>query len=133
MTDCYSEKGNNITVLTGKNFNGSTIRNGEPGLLHVFANWCSHCISKVDNMLCLADAVKEEGWKIYCMDGSLPENNQAAIALDIQHFPMFFTVSSGGKTTKLDVNNVEGAVEGMCNANPKKCKILNTKFNSCKK
>ena len=126
-------KSKNVTALEPNHFSKTQITKGpnnkRHGLLMAYAPWCGHCKSKIDDIICLADSMKQENWKMYTLNA-----DKHCDILDIEKYPTFFSVDGKGQTVKLtEVRGVDDAVIKMCQANEDKCiEEVQQPFNSSK-
>ena len=94
-----------------------------PGVLKVYATWCPHCISKVEDLNRLAKLLKPQGMAIYVLEG---EQNPIFLSkYKVQGFPTFFeTLEDGSIGKQLQVGGVPDIVRERCGNNKSVCAFI---------
>jgi len=89
-----------------------------PGLLKIYAPWCPHCISKVDDMNRLAKILPQEGAQVYVINA---EKNQIfSRFFNIEGYPSFAYVNQNKMVEPLTnsdgepVYDTQSVIKALC-------------------
>jgi thiol-disulfide isomerase/thioredoxin len=118
----FGEKYNKSDVieLKGINFKNKKITHSafknKFGFLKVYAPWCPHCTSMVDDMKFLGKELKKEDITIGALNSMNPNNDMIVKQLGVEYFPYLFMVKDDGALEHVDLtsHSVESILDTIC-------------------
>ena len=109
-----------VFELTTKDFNGTKIINksfkNNFAVIEIYAPWCPHCISTIDDLKSLATNLNKEGIQFGALNADNPLNKDLISNLGVSSFPTFFMVNVTGKLESVDMGrrSIEEILEAIC-------------------
>jgi thiol-disulfide isomerase/thioredoxin len=109
-----------VVELTTKDFSGTTLINpqfkNKYSMVKVYAPWCPHCTSMVEDMKFLAENLEKQDIKFGAINGDNPLNKELTSKLGVQWFPYLYMVNEKGVLEHIDISdrNVENILNTIC-------------------
>lgn len=108
-----------VNVVTEKDFDlTGTVpklkKKGLCGYLKIYAHWCPHCVTKVDNWAYFAEAMQDHKNFAICVaeESTIPN---VAEKLGVQGFPTFFEIMEDGSLIKYESQfSLTDLMGGLC-------------------
>lgn len=109
-----------VIELTTRDFYGTKLAHPQFknhfGLLKVYAPWCPHCTSMVEEMKFLASELSQYEFQVGALNADNPVNRDLARELGVQFFPSFYMIKDDGSVESVNMGNhtLEAMLEVIC-------------------